>query len=247
MLDPISPHPIGHNTRDVRADVLADLRDLLQPFEVQRDRYLKSAAAAVVRDRGTAGDAADLIKFAGEIREKIQEKRMEITRPLRDAADAAKAHADDFWQPVDDEMARVLGLIDVFRTEEADRIAKQQREQDETMSLLVPRQPTFTPAIVVGRREHIDYSQRPTDGAPAQPVLAPREAKARPIRGTYGAKVTAAEQKTYVVTDLDLVPRWVLETDTVKTAIAAVAKSLAKHHPNIPGIAVSTADQTRIS
>jgi len=237
---------MGHNARDIRADVLADLRDLLQPFEAQRDRYLKSAAAAVVRDRGTAGDAADLIKFAADIRERIQEKRMEITRPLRDAADAAKAHADEFWQPVDDEMERVLGLVDSFRTAETDRIAAQQREQDEAMSLLVPRAPTFTPPVATQPREHIDYSA-PAMRVPSTKELQARQAKARPIRGSYGAKVTAAEQKTYAVTDLDLIPRWVLETDTVKAAIAAVAKSLAKHHPNIPGIAVTTADQTRVS
>jgi hypothetical protein len=243
---------IGHNQRDVRADTLAELRDLLEPFKIQRERYLKAAKAAVVRDRGTAGDAGDLIKLAGEIREKIQSKRMEVTRPLRDAADAAKGEADQFWQEVDDEMDRVLGLIDTFRTDEADKIKTQQREQDEMMARLAPKP---APVIAVEGpaphpsegRDYLDYSQGLTvDNVPLPVIAPPREAKTRAIRGTYGARVGGATEKTYTVEDLDKVPRWIMETETVKNAIAAVAKSFAKHHPNIPGIAVHTADVTRV-
>lgn len=240
---------IGHNQRDIRAEMVRDMDDILQQFEARRAQFLKSAAAAVVRDRGTAGDAADLIKLAGKVAEAIEIKRREITDPLRTAAEAVKAKADDFWEPVTREMTRVLALIDSFDKQQTALIEQQQREQEEFLAKLAgetapPPPPEPAPFPTPAERLLVDYTTGRYDDPPFQPV-APRAAPRR-IKGNYGATVVKADEKTYEVTDLDAIPRWLLETATVKAAIAAAAKAMAKQFPVIPGITVTSATNLRI-
>src|SRR3546814_3709890 len=58
------------------------------------------ADAKDIVDRETAGQAGDIIKVANDFMAPIERDRIALTKPYRDAADAAKATCDQFLQPL---------------------------------------------------------------------------------------------------------------------------------------------------
>ena len=60
------------------------------------------------------------------------------------------------------------------------------------------------------------------------------------------ATVSLVERKQYRVVDVRAVPDFILNSSTVHEAIAQVAKSLAKHMPEIPGIEVTSETDNQV-
>lgn len=230
--DEVTERGVGDNSGTMRELALSELRSELhfvaQPggktFAERKAEFMRSAAAAVVRDRDTAGDAADLVKLAGEVREMIEAKRLERSNPFRDTANALKGVADDFWREVGDAMKEVSCKIDEWDRDEKKRILDQRIEQQ--------------------RME--DELTKASGVAPLLPTSAPIPARRAPIRGMLGATVSEVEVKTYEIEDFKLIPEYILGSETVNRAILEVARTMSKHMGAIPGIRVNSAPINRI-
>lgn len=225
-------------------------------FAQRKSEFLMSARNAVVRDRDTAGAAADLVKLAGRIWDRIHAARIERSTPYRDTADALGRAATDFWADVDDAMDGVRAKIDAFTEEEDKRIADQQREQEEQMAAMraaaapppvpvVQDQPAGVTEPEAGR-PHLDYTTGAgySTRAPTPAPLAP--AKRKKIRGDYGATVSAAERHVYTVTDVRAVPDYILNAPGVHEAIIAAVKGTVKVMGVPAGIARTTTTENQI-
>lgn len=220
-----APPAAGHNSQSLRTTAVAEQLEALQPYAARRDEFVAWMNRHVVRDRATAGDATDTIKLANECWDLIEAQRLEHSNRYRDTANAIKNVTDEFWQECFDAMDALKRRADAWKKAEDDRIQGQRDEQ-----------------------EKIQAQLRAAANVPAPaPTAATIPARRKPIRGDLGGKLTTTVEKTYAIEDLKLIPMWVLETETVKNAILAVAKAMAKHHPNIPGITVTTGDKSRFS
>lgn len=210
----------GHNSAGMltRDDAVEDLRIALERFAPRKDEFLRAAAAAVVRDRGTAGSAADVIKLARDIGGQVEAVRLERSRPYRDTGDALKACADAFWRPVAEAMEDLEEKVRAWDSAEDDRIAAQRQEQQALLSNLGGAAPIARPA---------------------------RTAKARPVRGDYGGKVTRVQEYHFEVLDPKAVPDFILNSEPVKAAIIAAVKPLRKLGTEIPGIRITPNTTTR--
>lgn len=214
---------------------IAEQREALTVFEKRRDEIVAAATKKDVRDRISAGDAGDIIRIAGEVKKRIDQERMERSKPLRDAADAAKGEVDDFWTPVDDALTALRAKLKAWTDAEDARIEAQAREQEEAMRAM--RQQTGIAQAAEGEPE-------PTRSAPPPPAFKP--AARRKIRGDLGATVSTVEKPQYRVVDIKLIPDWILATPTVHEAIISVVKSMAKHTGDIPGIERTTVSDNQI-
>jgi hypothetical protein len=228
----------GHNNppyvRDVVATLAAEQKEALERYETRRDQIIASARAKTVFDRISAGDAADIIRIAGDVFKKIDEDRRGRTDPYRRAADGAKAVADEFWQPVVDELIMLRDRLKAWTDAEDARILAQKREQEEAMKALRAKAaPAPEPA-----------SERSVQENHARPATLP--ARRRKIVGDLGSTLSTVERTNYRVADIKLVPDWILATPTVHDAIIQVVRSMAKHAGEIPGIERTTFTENQI-
>jgi hypothetical protein len=236
--------PAGHNRPPSPVETLsAEQREALQTYTQRRDELVESAGKKKVFDRISAGDAGDIIRIANEVKKRIDADRTDRTKPYRDAADAAKGVVDEFWQPVDEVLDALRQRLKDWTDAEDDRIAQQQAEQDAAM--LAMREQTLAALKSVKDQTGV------TEGAAGEPQRrsAPPPflpAARRKIRGDLGATVSTVERAQYRVSDIKLVPDWIMATPTVHDAIIAVVKSMAKHAGEIPGIERTTFSENKI-
>lgn len=226
--DEPKPRGIGDNLPPSPIETLvAAQREALTPEWRERLAYIvERANAKTVVDRETAGQAGDIIKVADEFRKIVDQDRIDRTRPYREAADRAKAVADEFLEPLDAAVAALRVRLNSWDREEDNRIKAQQAEQEAFFS-----KPDLTPGV-----------QSPA--TPPPPAM--KAAKRSKIVGDLGARVTQAEVKHYTVVDVRAVPDFILQSDTVKAAIAIVARTMGKHMKEIPGIEITTETTNRV-
>lgn len=232
----------GSNLRPpLRDDARFQAREMLEAFEKRKEDILKSARSfQTIPNRAVAGDVADVVKTAKAIGEIIDARRLELTEPYREAAGTVNATVAVFWDDVATELARLEGLVDQFRRDEADRAAAAQRAQEEERRRLraenapkpAGREQTFT------HQEHV--------GDAATYATAAARPAAAPIRGAYGARVGTRKHIEAKVVDVTKVPLEILQSTTVIAAIEKVAKDLAKHRETIDGIEITRGDRTQI-
>src|SRR3546814_6104483 len=84
----------------------------------------------------TAGQAGDIIKVANDFMAPIERDRIALTKPYRDAADAAKATCDQFLQPLLDALDRLRARLKAWSDEEDERIEKRRARSEEHTSEL---------------------------------------------------------------------------------------------------------------
>lgn len=222
---PQGPAASGHNQRDLVADLRAEQTDALARFIERRDYLVERCNTKKVTDRISAGEAGDIIANADKVWKMIDQDRRERTDPHRQAADAAKAVADGFWEPVVEAEQALRARLKEWNDAEDDRIAAQRRQQEEAMREM--RQ--------ASQREPAPQSEGgPSAPAPSAPALLP--AKPRKVRGDLGSIVSSVERASYTVTDVRAVPDFILNSQTVKDAIVTVVRSMARHLGDIPGV-----------
>lgn len=209
--------------------LVAEQREAMEPRKERLDYILERANAKQVTDRVTAGDAGDIIKIGREFLDIVEADRVARTKPYRDAADAAKAVADEFMDPLVDALAKLKARIDEWDAAEDARILAQQREQEQ---------------FFADAAKHESVPDTCPAPAPRQPELKP--AKRSKIVGDLGARVHQVEEKTYRVVDVRAVPDMILNSETVKAAIIQVAKAMSKHMPKIDGIEITTGTTNRV-
>lgn len=236
-----APAPRDHNRPPSPVEALtAEQRDALLVFMPRRDELVAAAEKKNVFDRASAGDAADIIRIAREVYERIDADRRERTAPYRQAADAAKGVADEFWQPVVDALEALRDRVKAWTDAEDARIAEQKAEQERAMDAMRQAQRP-APVVSAGGAETTPV---PSARQYRQPDVRP--AAKRKIRGDMGATLSTVEKFEYHVTDIKLVPDWILATPTVHAAIVQVVKSMAKHVGDIPGIERTTITDNQI-
>ncbi len=206
----------------------------LTEYTKRRDELVAAVSRKSVNSRITAGDAGDLIRIARQVFEKIDADRLERSRPYRDAADRAKAIADEFWEPVEAEIRALRIRLKEWTDAEDKRIEDQQREQEQAMQQMrEASSSTQAPPVSSAGSDATAPAEQPFPPPPA-PVGKP--AFRRRIRGDLGATVSTVEKWAYRVANVKKVPKWILDTPTVHNAIIQVVKSMAKHSGDIPGI-----------
>lgn len=231
--------PRDHNQPPDLVRALGEAQvEALEPFIRRRNELVGAANAKTVFDRISAGDAADIIRIAGEVFKRIDEDRMERTTPYRKAADLAKGIADGFWIPVDEAVTALRGRLKAWTDAEDDRIAAQQREQNEAMAQMRRAAEPIGPGDSGGGEGACSPNPPPRS--------APQPAFRRKIRGDLGATVSTVERAEFRVADVRLVPDWIMASPTVHAAIIQVVKSMARHIGEIPGIETSTSSDNQI-
>lgn len=230
----------GHNQPPSPIDgLVAEQREAHTKERRERLCYIvEKANAKDIVDRETAGQAGDIIKIAGEFEKIIEQERVARTKPYRDAADAAKAVCDEFLEPLRDAADQLRRKLDQWSKDEDERIAAQAAEQEAFFN-----PPAAEP---VKPREARDYSAPVEKASPPPPPADLKPARRRKITGDLGARVTVQETKVYNVVDVRAVPDFILQSATVKEAIVQVARSMAKHMPEIAGIEITTKTGSRV-
>jgi hypothetical protein len=216
-----------------RTDLREWLTERLQrgdkTFAQRKAEFLRAAGAAVVRNRETAGAAADVIKLASAVKKEIDAERLSRSNPYRQVADALVREIEEFWHEVDAAMERLRDMIDAWTAHEDELIERQRLEQEQEQREM---------------RERARVMDAMT--APIPAAARPEPARKRPIRGDYGARVSAAERKVYAIEDVRKLPDWVLDAPVVRDAILQVVRQTAKHMGDIPGIRVSIETENQI-
>lgn len=216
----------GHNRPPSQIDAaIADQRLALEFYQERRDEFVSAAKAAVIRDRDTAGQAADINRLAATVWRRIDEGRRERSTPFYDAQGTLKSIVDEFWQPVFDAMDDLGEKVRLWDADEKARIQKQRDEQDAEMRRL--------------------EQAVPADAVPQcnpAPTAQAREPRRRRIKGDYGGTVIDKATHQYAVTDVHAVPDFILNSAPVHAAIIGVVKSMAKV-TEIPGIKVDSGSE----
>ncbi|HEX9947374.1 MAG TPA: hypothetical protein VGA98_07535 [Allosphingosinicella sp.] len=211
----------GHNVPpSMMEDAVEAQRQALEPYRERRDELVRHKAR-VVRDRQSAADAADVIRVASKVWKIIEAERLQRSNPYRETANAIAAAANEFWAPVEEVMIELRARIDAWDKAEEARIESQRREQAAELARL-------------------------TAGAIPPPAAPPIPARRQRIRGDLGATITATDRQQFEIEDWRLLPDWLMDSVTVRNAILTVARTLAKHRGEIPGIRVSTVTETTI-
>jgi hypothetical protein len=228
----------------------------LETFAQRKSQFLSSASKQTVRDRQSAADAADTIKLAVAVRKLIDEDRAKRTDPYREVHTNLIGMVDEFWSPVEDSMLNLFNQIEAWNADEDKRIADQKAEQEAEMARMrggsgryvVADEVAAYPVPTNGGRSYLDYTA--VQSAPVKPAapgpIVGRPARTAKIRGDLGGVISRDQVKVYEIEDIKALPAWIFETETVKEAILNVARSNAKHMPNIPGIKTSTALKTNV-
>lgn len=238
------PHPFNHNHPPSPVEtVTAAQREAQTTERAERLEYIvQRADLKVVTDRETAGQAGDIIKVASDFEKLVENDRIELTRPYRDAADAGKAVCDRFLEPLREAMERLRARLKVWSDEEDKRIADQAAEQEAFFRGGQIDPAKEEAAAAIEERDGIQPRGH-TARVVASNLKAP---KRRKITGDLGASVSAVERKVYRVVDVRAVPDMILNSKTVHDAIVEVARSLGKHMPMIDGIEITTETDNQI-
>ncbi len=121
---------LGHNRPpSMREEALEQQAAMLAGYEKRRDEFVAAARAGQVRDRDSAGQAADVIRLARLVRDEIDAKAVELRRPFRETADALKQRVDEFWLPAAEALDALAERAETWQHEEKQRIEDQRREQ----------------------------------------------------------------------------------------------------------------------
>jgi len=225
---------IGHNRPDPVRAVREETYELINHFQARRaDILTASEKITEIKDRFKAGDAIDIIGIANKVWKRIEERRLEITRPYDDAVQSAIATMRNFWEPVEDAVARLKDLADRFQADGDARVAQQKAEQaaEEARLRAAAQQP----------RQVINYAN-PERPKVEQPAPAPvRQAR---IRGDRGHQLIKRGKIEITVDNVRKVPLEILNSKRVQDAIIAVARDLAKHREAIPGLKIDRSGTT---
>lgn len=238
------PRGIGDNQPPSPIETLvAQQKEAQTPALAARIDYIVSRAdLKVITDRETAGQAGDIIKTANDFMAIVEKDRIALTKPYRDAADAAKAACDAFLQPLVDAVERLRARLKAWSDEEDKRIDEQRAEQAAFF-----RGGHIDPAKeeeAARTEERLGIQPRGhANRVAADNLKAPRRRK---IVGDLGATVSQVERKNYRVVDVRAVPDLILNSKTVHEAIVAVARSMSKHMPEIDGIEITTETDNQI-
>ena len=247
--DQPGPAPRDHNLPPDPVQVMrVAMPEALERFQKRRDEIVASASRKQVIDRFTAAEAGDIISIADKVQKRIDAARRELTDPHHQARDLGKSIADDFWSSAEDALTQLRERLQAWNDDEDKRITAQQAEQDAFMAKMQGgpqvaevNAPDPKPD---GVRAHIDY------GAPAAPaptsVPGMRPAKRRKIVGDLGGVVTTADVTDYIITDIRLVPDYIMSSPTVQAAVKQVIKSMARHLGDIPGVEKTTTPTVRV-
>ena len=196
------------------------MRRALAPWEKRRDELVAKAANVEVKDLQAAEDAVDFIRMARALTAKAGELKGEVQKPYDEAQAAVRSTAQRFVDTIVGAIETVQEQLDRYRADRAEAARKAQAEQEaEEARLRAENAPPSLPAAP-------ERSQAP--------VSKPR--KAAPIRTRMGGLATEHERWRAKVTDVSLVPAHVLESDTVKDAIAKVAGGMMQHGIKVPGV-----------
>lgn len=228
--------------RDEQSAALYDVeRDGGRTFAMRKAEFLASAAKQRVTSRQTAADAADTIKLAKEVWALIDVDRRARSDPYRAVHLALSAQASEFWDEVNEAMAGLNRQIDAYTDAEDERIAAQQREQEEAFARMrqsaAPAPAVEPPAAPTGR-QHIDYAAPAATPVRAAPAM--KAARRAPIRGDLGSQIIQRGTDIYEIDDISLIPDHIMQSKTVIEAILTVVRSTARHMGVPPGIRVRT-------
>lgn len=235
MIPDESPVPgLGHNRPGALVDALpADVDTALEKFAERKEQLIASASKIKVFDRISAGEAGDVLKIIREVYDLVDGEWQKLAKPYRDSLAAGRGKVQGFWDAVDTAKQALKQRLDAWTAEEDERIAAQQREQDEAMAKMRQARLPMHPM------PHVAGEPQGTSAA----VLPPRRRK---IRGDLGATVSAVDVIEFEVEDVHKVPDWIMDTPTVHNAIISVAKSMRKHATEIPGLKRVTTTKNRI-
>lgn len=188
---------LGHNQPpSEREEALERQAEVLARFEKRRDEFIAAANAGVVRDRDSAGQAADVIRLARQVRDDIETETAKIRRPFRETAELLKHRVDEFWGAAETALEALAQRAKQWKREEDVRIAAQAREQAAALGDLAPTAAPPRARKVRGDyggqivdREVFEYSiedprQLPVELITAAPVAA---AIATVVRGIVAA------------------------------------------------------------
>lgn len=222
--------------------LVAAQREAHTPERRERLDYIVSRADdKQIDDRETAGQAGDIIKVAGEFEKIVEQDRVERTKPYRDAADAAKAACDEFLEPLRKAVEDLRKRLKRWSDEEDERIAAQQAEQEAFFAKVKPE-----PVAQPEPKNAPDCQPLPANERKRAPAPELKPARRSKIVGDLGARVSQIERKRYNIVDVRAVPDFILNSSTVHQAIEQVARSMAKHMPEIPGIEITTETDNQI-
>jgi len=229
MIEPEVPENerrgIGDNQPPSPIEALvAEQRESQAQYEERRDEVLASLTAKAVTDRVSAGEAGDLLKITRSIVDTLTEQRAARTKPYREAADKAKAVFDTWIDP-----------LLVAEKELSDRLNSWMRDEDARAAAQQAEQANLLGDINDGPKSTSPIGNRPSQAK--SPVIA---------QGGYGTKVVKKTKTAFTVVDVRAVPDFILNSSTVHDAIISVAKSMARHNPDIPGIKKTTEEEAGI-
>jgi hypothetical protein len=217
MIDDLAQDLIGHNSRDLRSDVLAQMADILDPREERRTKFIRAAGLIVVRDRHEAGQAADWVKLANGFKAIVEEARKAVTDPYDAAHEAGCDRAAVWLAPLEEAIVQVRAIVAKFWDEEQARIDEQQREQSAAEPIV--------------------------QSAPLPPPIA---AKPLPVRGYMGGRVGSTKTLNIKIADVRALPDEIMNSSRVHEAILAVARDFAKHMQTIPGLEIDRGTKAKV-
>lgn len=215
------PSPMRHNRRDYGPDIRREIAEALEPFAKRRDEFIAAAGRVIVRSLDEAARATDLLGMADEVKDKVKERRKEISDPHFEAHRLAIAEAERFWEACDEAMNGVLEKVNAYTDRRKEMIAAQKREQEAAPPAeAAPRAPRAT----------VDYSNA-APAAKTEPEgvkVPPTAAKEAQIKGDYGYKLVSSKDFMVEVTDWREVPPWIMEAEAVQEAIRKVALGIVR-------------------
>lgn len=208
---------IGDNRPDHAADARAAMLDAIEQRKARLDEFVANLAKRTrIRDRQDAADATDVIGLARKVLTSIEDERKAISSPYDAAAGAPILVMRNAVAPLQEQIVRVLSLIDAFDAAQSAKIAAQRAEQKAAEDKLR--------AEAGGPRPEIVYAEG--GPVPTTPVAPPAHKPAE-IRGDYGFAYRKRAKIDVTIDDVGLIPREILEEDAVQAAIAAAIKARA--------------------
>lgn len=230
---------VGHNSGDMRAAALGDIRRRLAPFARRKRDFLRAAGRVQIRDRHDAGAAADLIGLARDVRALVDAERKAIVGPHDEALKAANGRTRAFWDDVDQAMRIVQARLDEFAAAEERRIETQRLEQEAEIRR---RQEALKDKMDVTVRHHHEAAI----AAGKHQDAAGRQPKRRSYRGDYGRQATVGGTDVIEISNWRELPDWVFGAEAVQEAIRKVVKPMVRQKIVIPGLTVTKATKTSV-
>jgi hypothetical protein len=197
---------------------------------------LESAARCPdkIEDDETAGKAADLIKLARAIEQKIEDAREVHNRPLINARAALKGKADGIYAPLADAIADIRRSLNAYAAEQERKRREEQRrrEEEERRAREALEKENIAPEVI----NEVVSAPPP----PPKPIA----------RGSYGSSVSGATVwKHERLVPIAKLPKAILENahvvEAVDKVIAAMVRNGARN-PQIKGVNIFETTQARV-